>query len=604
MIVQARMGSSRLPGKGLVEVEGATLLEHLVRRLRRAETVVRIVIATTTSPADDRVRDEAERLGVPSFRGSEEDVLSRYCGALPLAGTEVVVRVTADCPLLDPDELDRVVRAFLDARRGPGGGFDYAANRVGKEGAPRGYDVEVFTAQALRRAAEESREPGDREHVTPFLYRVPGLFRVAYFPHPGPDHSRFRLTVDTPEDLRVVEEVIRAVGPDADLAAVTGFLEAHPEIAAINADVRQKSVEGDASLRRARIAGRTLLGRADAGPSIGVGHVARLGALLDAWVEMGGRAVMAGRGIEGAARGRLVACGVEVIDLADDAVGEEGDRRTLSIAAALGACALAVDGYGFSEASIDLFAAALPVLFVDDRAAFRIAADVVVNQNTGFAASRYGDLSPGTAFLVGNAYALLRREFRRAVAARADAVPSRGGRILVTFGGTDPMRLTWPVARALASSLPREAEIAVVGGGSRPPEEGLPAGDARVEHLGEVEDMAALMTGGIDVAVTAAGSTLWELWACGVPLVCVAVAENQRVGSAAVRESGAGVDLGWHADTTPERIAAEARALLLDGARRERMARSARRLIDGKGVYRVIDALLQAIDARRMPRRV
>jgi spore coat polysaccharide biosynthesis protein SpsF len=198
-------------------------------------------VATTDRPEDDAIAAEAARLGVPVFRGSEDDVLDRFRGAARASDAGVIVRITADCPLLDPAEVDRVVGAFL--RASPE--LDYAANMAaGDRRVPLGLSVEVLSRAALERAWLEGTAPHHREHVTPYLYEAPGRFRARVLHPDGPDRSALRLTVDTPEDLAVVTAVLEAVDGEPDgtsLEAAVRFLDAHPEIRGLNADVRQRS---------------------------------------------------------------------------------------------------------------------------------------------------------------------------------------------------------------------------------------------------------------------------------------------------------------------------------------------------------------------------
>jgi UDP-4-amino-4,6-dideoxy-N-acetyl-beta-L-altrosamine transaminase len=242
-IVQARMGSSRLPGKVLEHAAGRTLLAHVIERLRRAATLSAVWVATTDRPEDDVIAAEATRLGVPVFRGSEDDVLDRYRGAAEASGAEVITRITADCPLLDPAEVDRVVGAFLQASPE----VDYASNMAPDDRRiPLGMSVEVFSRGALLRAWREGEERHHREHVTPYLFEAPGRFRTRVI-HPDEgcvDRRALRLTVDTPEDLAVVTAVLEAVEgmPDGmSLDTAAAWLEAHPEVRRINEAVRQRS---------------------------------------------------------------------------------------------------------------------------------------------------------------------------------------------------------------------------------------------------------------------------------------------------------------------------------------------------------------------------
>lgn len=590
VIAQARMGSSRLPGKVLREAGGRSLLAHLAGRLSRAETPTDRVVATTIEPGDDGLVVAAEALGLSVHRGPVDDVLKRFSGALEALGAapeDVVVRVTGDCPLLDPGELDRLVREFI-ARRDTPDEVDYLTNQAGEtRRIPRGLDVEVVSAAILALADREAREPGEREHVMPWIYGVPGRARTAVSDPPGPDLGHLRLTVDTAADLALVDAVVTALGPEATTAEVAAWLAEHPEVAALNAGVAQKSTLGEDELRRARIGGGLLLARADAGPSIGFGHVGRVSALLDAWVELGGRAAVVGEGIGGRGRERLEALGVEVVSGGDDTFEARAPH----------ARALALDGYQFRPEQHARWRGLKPLLAVDDLAAFPMVADVVLNQNLDYPAERY-TCGPETRLLVGSAYALLRREFRHA-APKVEATR----RVLVTFGGADPAGLSAAVAEALLEATPAEVSVDVVVGGSVSPAirqavTALAAANERVRAHHDVADMAGLMVGAT-AAVAAAGTTTWELMACGVPAALVAVADNQRPVLEGVANNAAGVVLGWHEDLDAAGIAESVAALVADEARRRELAARGRALVDGRGALRVIDALLDAIERRQ-----
>lgn len=588
VIAQARMGSSRLPGKVLRRAGGLSLLEQLARRLDRARSPSDRVIATTTDASDDELVRAARALGFAVHRGPVNDVLARYVGALAALAAgdaDLVVRVTADCPLLDPGELDRCVEEFL-AVRGTADELDYLTNQAGEvRRIPRGLDVEVFSAAALRRAQREAHEAGDREHVTPYLYRAPERFRTRVSNPPGEDLGHLRLTVDTPEDLAVVDAIVDALGPDASTEAIARWLAAHPEVAQLNAGIKQKSIADERTLRSSRIAGRLLLARADASPSVGFGHVTRVGALLDAWVEAGGRACLVGRGASGAIRERLVASGIELCD-GDNL---EFERRFAD------AAALVIDGYAFAEAEQRRWAAQKPLLAIDDLAAHPQHADLVVNQILDFPGERYVT-EPRTRLLLGTPYVLLRREFRRSLDASA---PSPEPRVVLTFGGSDPARLSARMATALVERRPGRIQV-VAGTGIdadvRAELEQLASAHASVELHVDVREMAALLAGAA-LCVSAAGTTVWEAMALGVPVVTVAVADNQRPVIAGIERRGAGLSLGWHGDLDLADAAGRIAALLASPERRAALAQKGRALVDGRGVHRVIDALLDRLDS-------
>lgn len=203
-VVQARSGSSRLPGKVLAELEGAPLLAQELRRLSRARLLDDIVVATTTSDSDDAVAELAEREGVRWYRGSESDVLGRYVEAARETGAETVVRVTADCPLLDPGVVDLVVERLHESVAQP----DYVSNVV-ERSFPHGLDVEAFFVDVLERLARLSSSPSAREHVTWYLrFEHPELFLIGSVEAEN-DDSDLRWTVDTPADLELVRRLYR-----------------------------------------------------------------------------------------------------------------------------------------------------------------------------------------------------------------------------------------------------------------------------------------------------------------------------------------------------------------------------------------------------------
>jgi spore coat polysaccharide biosynthesis protein SpsF len=233
-ILQARMGSTRLPGKVLAELGGATMLAQVVRRVRDAARITEAVIATSTEPEDDAVVAEAGRLGAGVYRGSASDVLSRFAGAARAFRADAIVRLTADCPLLDPGVIDRVVAALDPA-------IDYASNTHDRR-FPRGLDTEALHRDTLERIDRLGTSPAAREHVTAFVMEAPELFRIAQV---GAEHddSDLRWTVDTLDDLAMVRALYReldlahAVRPYREVVAA---VRARPELAAANAHVVQK----------------------------------------------------------------------------------------------------------------------------------------------------------------------------------------------------------------------------------------------------------------------------------------------------------------------------------------------------------------------------
>lgn len=240
VVIQARLASSRLPAKVLLDLGGVTALERCLRRARRFSHVAEVVVATSDRPGDNIIAAVAKRLGARVTRGSEADVLSRFAKAARETDAEVIVRCTSDCPLLDPALSSLVIDRFLSAP----GGVDYAANVLERR-LPRGLDTEVISRDALERADRDATAQDEREHVTLHLYRNPERFRcLAVTTEGGTDRSALRWTLDTLDDYRLLHAVFERLGPRADeasMAEVIALFEADPELAQINAHIAQKT---------------------------------------------------------------------------------------------------------------------------------------------------------------------------------------------------------------------------------------------------------------------------------------------------------------------------------------------------------------------------
>ena len=234
IIIQARMTSTRLPGKVIKEVMGKPLLEYQIERLSRIPDARDVVIATTIKETDNPIVELCNKLGIATYRGSEDDVLERYYETACKYKADVIVRITADCPLIDPKICDAVIRYYLVNRDK----LDY----VRMERYPRGLDTEVFPFKVLAQCYNEAVDQPDREHVTPFIYRNPGRFRVGCYTSET-DYSHCRWTVDTPEDFELIKRIIKTLYPSNrsfSFQDILTLLHCNHEWSLINASVQQK----------------------------------------------------------------------------------------------------------------------------------------------------------------------------------------------------------------------------------------------------------------------------------------------------------------------------------------------------------------------------
>jgi spore coat polysaccharide biosynthesis protein SpsF len=235
-VIQARMGSTRLPGKVLKDIEGETVLARVVNRVRRSTLIDEFIIATTDERADDVIVQECRRIPVSVFRGDEKDVLDRYFRAAQLTKAEVVVRITSDCPLIDPEVTDKTISQFIEKRP------DYASNALVRT-YPRGLDTEVMTVQALERAWRVADKPYERSHVTPYIYEHPDEFKILSVTAEE-DFSQHRWTLDTSEDLEFIRAVYARLKDSGDFRwpDILDLLARESDLARLNQDIPQKSL--------------------------------------------------------------------------------------------------------------------------------------------------------------------------------------------------------------------------------------------------------------------------------------------------------------------------------------------------------------------------
>ncbi len=594
IIVQARRGSSRLPGKILQRLNGKTVLEHVLERLHKVKNADMVVVATTTQPADDEVATLAQRCGATVFRGDEHDVLSRYLGAARAVDADVILRVTSDCPLIDPELCEAVIAARGNSDA------DYTSNNMPRL-FPHGLDCEAFTRTALEMAARDATSPYDREHVTPWMRRAPELRRSNVI-GPGWPARLQRWTLDYPEDLDFFRKLF-ALFPDGHIPTwqeALSIIGTSPELSLANAKHRVRSAMANDP------AANIIVCRMVANARIGTGHAMRCLALLTRLEALGWRCLWAASeetfaflGSNIPPEGRITLGGHDM----------ESDAAEIS--RAVGKCdVLLIDDYdvdiAFARASRS-FAGC--IVYFDDLANRKMDADIIVNPTPGDWETRYEQINAHRAhLLVGPAAALLRQQFQpqRATKGRATdhtSASSKDLRVLVAFGGVDPLNGTGLALEMLKDFHNVSVDVVL---GSRAPyieqvKQLAASLGPRVSVWTDVADMASMMMRA-DISIGAPGTSTWERACVGLPTILVGIAENQRENAAIVEQIGAGICAGFLTTDDRARVGAKLKDLFAglgrDEAARKAMSEAAFSLCDGRGAQRIIAALLPKMHLR------
>lgn len=580
-IIQARMGSTRLPGKVLMPVAGKPLIWHVVNRLRRSQLIEQIAIATTTLSRDNAIADWGRDNDVPVVRGPEDDVVGRFARAAELLDADVIVRVSSDAPFIDPGFVDHLVTALLEQDG------DYVLLEEGAVTAHEG--VDPFTRRALDKLMMDAHDdPVAREHVTGYFKVHPEFVRIARAaPYPVLARPAGRLTIDTPDDLtfaELIHERMAARAGEASLADLLALLEREPQLRQVNAHVRQKPVAA---------AGGLALIRCDGGGKFGYGHVKRMVALACAL-----------RDREGIGSRFCVHGSADVLAPIRSAAFEASllDPNRLSEDFVQAATVQSPDivvcdaREGVTSRDLQAIPSRPLIAVVDDASDLRLAADFA-----------YYPPVPQTATLdwkdartcvrVGWEWALLGSSASAPPALRQLPRPT----VLVTMGGSDPMGLTLGIARALCKLDPLFRARFVIGPGVK---DGIRAAKVIVSlapHFETVEGASDLATefAAADLAVAAFGVTAYELAAAGVPAVYVCLTPDHALSASAFERAGIGISLGVAERIAPEDVARTVWALLTDRARLREMRTTGLDIIDGEGANRVAADLARALSDRR-----
>lgn len=590
-VIQARMGSTRLPGKVLMPVAGKPLLWHIVHRLKACQLLEDIAVATSVNPADDAIVTWCNQEGVIVVRGPEDDVLARYARAAEKLDADIIVRVSSDAPFIDAGFVDHLVATLIEQDG------DYVLMEEGAQCAHVG--VDPFSRRALDRLMmDAAHDPAAKEHVTGYFKLNPGFVKIVRAaPYPALAKAGGRLTIDTPDDLAFVEALharSAAQAGEASLADLLLLLEREPELNKINAHVAQKAIS--------HVSGVSTGGKAliccDGGGKFGYGHVKRMVALARSLRDSRGiAAIFALNGSEDASH-PIKRAGFLVTMLR-----READLRALVNRHKPDI--LILDGReGPSRAELEKLKRSVAVTaVVDDGHDRRLAADFAY----------YPPVPSAKALDWANSNTLPRIGWEWAVlgiappgmAKHRDAVRSSRPTVLVTMGGSDPQGLTLRVAKAL-SVLDSAFRIRfVIGSGLKDAEKvarGLVTLKKNYETVEGADDLS-IEYASADVALCAFGVTAYELAASGVPAIYLGLTEDHVCAATAFADAGMGISLGLADRISDSDIAHTVQWLLSKPHVRKEMRSTALSLIDGQGAGRVAADLAAALLAARTPLR-
>jgi spore coat polysaccharide biosynthesis protein SpsF len=579
-VIQARMGSTRLPGKVLKSVAGKPLLWHIVHRLRQCTLVEDIAVATSTNPRDDAIVEWGAAEGVTVVRGPENDVLARYARAAEALDADLIVRVSSDAPFIDAGFVDHLIAALI-AQDG-----DYVLMPEGTECAHEG--VDPFSRRALDKLMMDAGDdPAAREHVTGYFKLRPDFVKIVRAgPYPALAKKGGRLTIDTPDDLAFVEAVharMEARAGEASLADLLLLLEREPELNRINGHVRQKPITPTGG---GHVGGLALI-RCDGGGKFGYGHVKRMTALARALRDRESiGAVFAVNGTADALAS-IRRAGFEAQLLSsEDHLGEL--IRRLKPQMLLLDCR-----EGPTRAELDVLGRDIPVTAViDDGSERRLAADFAYYPPVP-QVKALDWTGARTVPRIGWEWSLTGLNPHLTPARALASRPT----LLVAMGGSDPFGLTLRAARALTGIDPSWRVRFVIGGGMKDGAAvaaAIVALSSRYETVEHADDLAVEYAHA-DIGLCAFGVTAYEMAAFGVPALYLGLTEDHARSAQAFDDAGMGRSLGTIEAVDDGEIAAAVTGLLHDAPRRRQMRKMALSLIDGEGAARIAADLAQVL---------
>ena len=584
-IIQARMGSTRFPGKVLRPIAGKPLLWHVVHRLKRCSTLDAIAVATSTSPRDDAIASFCRDEGIQVVRGPEDNVLARYVLAADQLNAGIIVRVSSDAPFLDPPFIDHLVGALI-AQDG-----DYV---LVEPGTPCAHDgVDPFSRRALDKLAREAAEdPVAREHVSGYFKLHPEFVRIVHAaPDPRLAHEPARLTVDTPDDLAFIEALhqrMEAKAGEASLSDLLLLLDREPRLKTMNAHVRQKGLQ---------VRGGLALIHCDGGGTYGYGHLKRSLTLARALRDGEGFGVMFALNGDGPSANLLKSAGFETTVLSG--LGKANALNTI-IVTKKPDILIADGGETLTRANLARLRDKVPVTAViDDGSDRRLAASLAYYPPVP-QVKKLSWKGAHTQVRAGWEWALLGFDPSRLAVPAAPKDESRP-RVVVSMGGSDPLDLTRLAACALSKiTAPFKARF-VIGPGFRNTQRLAREIDAMSPNFETVQGVSDLGNefAAADLALVTFGVTAYELAALGVPALYLALTDDHAHSASSFADAGMGIVLGLGRGLRAEEIARAVWQLIVDKERRHDMRAASLNTIDGRAGERIAADLVAALAEAR-----
>lgn len=588
-IVQARMGSTRLPAKVLKEIAGWPLIKHVIHRLRGAKSIDRIVIATTQNVADDALVAwlEKNEPDVAVIRGPEDDVLGRYAMAVQAHDPAIIIRVNADAPLIDGKFIDHIIRVMRTEDS------DFVMSLPGEPCIHDG--VDVCSRRGFETLLREGGgDPVAREHVTAWFKAHQDRVRVSHIRIPDPwRFSGARLSVDAPADVAFIETIyarLQAQAGEASLADLVALLRRDPDLLAINGHVRQKSVAAQSG---------TVLIRCDGSAKIGYGHVMRMLALAEALRDAHGFGAVFAIAPDAEAQSRITARGFAVLTQPP----ELEEAAWLAALLAGGSPRALVLDVRTNLARADLMRlrrhGAL-IATIDDGSDRRLAADLSFLPPVPQARALSWRGALGEA-LIGWQWILQGAPPVTRIACRHGA-PLR---VLVTMGGSDPAAQTLIAARAAVALGDAVEVICVIGPGVADADElaaSLAALSPRPRVVRAPDTLAPLIAES-DLAIAAYGVTAFELASAGVPAILIALTDDHAQSASALDACGAAELAGLAGTLTSADLETRLRALINDPVRQRDMSAAGRMHFDGQSATRIAGQIASALASNSFSKR-